>query len=110
VCGALGVVLAFYKGRGSTRERRQRAVTAGLLALKPLMAREGLRGGLNGGFKVGEGKSLTGITRHKTGAVGFRGSIGGGRERRQVGPYGSDMRERRHHGWNAETKRESIIW
>jgi hypothetical protein len=62
------------------------------MAFKPLMAGEGLRGGLNGGFKVAEGKCLTDIMMRECGVAGFGGgmvgldSVGGGREGRQVGP------------------------
>jgi hypothetical protein len=39
--------------------------------------RKGLRRGLNGGFKVGQGKCLISIMRHETGVVGMTG--GGGK-------------------------------
>jgi hypothetical protein len=48
-----GVVLAFYRGRGSTG-RKCRWVTAGDLRPTPLMVGEGVNGASRGGIKAGE--------------------------------------------------------
>jgi hypothetical protein len=48
-----GVVLAFYRGRGSAGEEMP-MVTTGNLQPTPLMAGEGVNGDSRGGIKAGE--------------------------------------------------------
>jgi hypothetical protein len=73
---ALGVVLALYRGRGSTGERQQRAVMADVNGLMPLMAEEGVKRGLTGKFKARELKLEPGISMLKDGRRKWPGAVG----------------------------------
>jgi hypothetical protein len=63
------VLLAFYSARGALG----RADNGWFNGFNSIDGREGLRGGLIRGFKVGEGECLTHIMRRETKAMGMAG-------------------------------------